>query len=70
MAKTSHAQFTNELKLQDNTVKLALLLQHILSRFLPARLFVCFESFKSACVALLLLQLTQIKPKKLPQQEL
>lgn len=43
MAKTSHAQVTNELQLQDNTGKLALLLQCIFSVILLARLSVWFE---------------------------
>lgn len=58
MAKTSHARFTNELPLQGNTGKLALLLQGVFSGFLPARLAVCFESVTSVCVASLILQLT------------
>lgn len=69
MAKASHARFTNELPLQGNVGKLALLLQGIFSRFLPARLATYFESFASVCVASLILQLIRIKPKKPPQQE-
>lgn len=49
--------------MQDSTEKLALLLQGIFSAFLPARLS---ESFTSVCVASLILQPTQIKPKKPP----